>query len=83
MLHFIVVTIVVVVFSAAVLAGLYVLSIKVQARLEVKSQPREAFYECPTHGVMRKKHLITHLDQQVCPYCWSERVKTKLDSTIF
>ena len=65
------------------LAVLYVLSVKLQARLEVKSQPRAPMFECPNgHPPMLEKNLITHLGQKICPYCWSERVKTKLDSTM-
>lgn len=52
------------------------------ATLEVKSQPREPMHECGKHGIMREAHLIHHLGQKYCPYCWSERLSTKLDSTI-
>lgn len=56
--------------------------IRKSASMEVTSQPREPMFECSKHGVMREKHLIRHLDQKVCPYCLSERVATKLDSTV-
>jgi len=69
-------------FSIAALLAIYVASVKVQARLEVKSQPRAPFFECDKHGVFQKKHLIHHLGQSICPYCFNERVKTKLDGTM-
>ena len=69
--------------SIAALLAIYVTSVKVQARLEVKSQPRAPMYECPNgHPPMLEKHLIHHLGQTMCPLCWNERVKTKLDGTM-
>jgi disulfide bond formation protein DsbB len=80
---FVLLTFVIGVGAIAALAGLYVTSVKVQARLEVKSQPRAPMYECPNgHPPMLEKHLIHHLGQTMCPLCWNERVKTKLDGTM-
>jgi hypothetical protein len=78
----IIIAVVLGIMSFAALVGLYIASVKTQARLEVKSQPRTAFFECPQHGVFQEKHLIHHLDQKLCPYCFNERVKTKLDGTM-
>ena len=73
---------------ASVLAGvglallLYVVLVKIHARLVVKSQPRTPMFECSKHGVFAEKHVIHHLDQKVCPYCWNERIGVHLDSTV-
>lgn len=53
-----------------------------QATLEVKAQPRVPMFECQKHAIMKEEHLIKHLDQKMCPYCWNDRVKTVLDSTM-
>ena len=81
--RFVLLTFVIGVASIAALAMLYIANVKVQARLEVKSQPRAPMFECPNgHPPMLEKHLINHLGQKSCPLCWNDRVKTKLDGTM-
>ena len=66
-----------------VLVALYILGVKLQAKNEVESQPRVPMFECPKHGFIAEEHLIEHLDNKLCPLCFSERLKVpRLDSTI-
>lgn len=53
-----------------------------EAKLEVESQPREPMFECLKHGLIRKIHLVTFLDQEMCPYCFDERIHMPLDSSV-
>lgn len=73
-------------FILVVIVGLVVVAYfamtYAEASLEVKAQPREPMHECTKHGLFRKKHLIKFLDNEWCPRCFDERVKTELDSSV-
>jgi len=68
--------------TVVVLLVLYIFLTYSSAVLEVKNSPREAMYECPTHGIMRQEHLIHHLGQKICPKCFDEKIKTRFDGSI-
>lgn len=48
----------------------------VSAFLEVKGSPREEMVFCQKHGPLRKSNMVMFMEQEVCPTCLHEKLKS-------
>ncbi len=58
-----------------IVGTVYFVVVFLGAKVEVAAAPREEMVWCPTHGAIRKQHMIKFLDSDFCPSCFDAKLR--------